>query len=96
MSLKLSAPQPLAAVDPEHGVRSFHALAAGAVAHTVAISSVRRNMPAPIPVLVRGRLAVDRRAQGIQLVHRAIAVSQNTGVVCGPCWFMRSLNSVKA
>lgn len=75
-------------VDDEQRVRGFYALAAGAVAHTTATSSVRRNMPDPIPVMVLGRLAVDRRAQGIQLgaallqdaVHRAIAVSQNTGV----------------
>jgi GNAT superfamily N-acetyltransferase len=124
MSLKLSAPQPLAAVhllggfecgepaldewlkrralsnqlsgasrtfvvvDDEQRVRGFYALAAGAVAHQMATSSVRRNMPDPVPVMVLGRLAVDRRAQGIQLgaallqdaVHRAINVSQNTGV----------------
>lgn len=75
-------------VDDEQRVRGFYALAAGAVAHQVATSSVRRNMPDPVPVLVLGRLAVDRRAQGIQLgaallqdaVHRAITVSQNTGV----------------
>lgn len=75
-------------VDDEQRVRGFYALAAGAVAHTTATSPVRRNMPDPIPVMVLGRLAVDRRAQGIQLgaallqdaVHRAIAVSQNTGV----------------
>jgi GNAT superfamily N-acetyltransferase len=75
-------------VDDEQRVRGFYALAAGAVAHQMAPSSVRRNMPDPVPVKVLGRLAVDRRAQGIQLgaallqdaVHRAIAVSQNTGV----------------
>ena len=75
-------------VDDEQRVRGFYALAAGAVAHQMANSSVRRNMPDPVPVMVLGRLAVDRRAQGIQLgaallqdtVHRAIAVSQNTGV----------------
>lgn len=75
-------------VDDEQRVRGFYALAAGAVAHQMATSSVRRNMPDPVPVMVLGRLAVDRRAQGIQLgaallqdaVHRAITVSQNTGV----------------
>ncbi len=75
-------------VDDKQRVRGFYALAAGAVAHTTATSPVRRNMPDPIPVMVLGRLAVDRRAQGIQLgaallqdaVHRAIAVSQHTGV----------------
>lgn len=75
-------------VDDAYRVRGFYALAAGAVAHQTATSSVKRNMPDPIPVMVLGRLAVDRRAQGIQLgaallqdaAHRAIMVSQNTGV----------------
>lgn len=124
MSLKLSAPQPLAAthvladfecgepaldewlkrramnnqatgasrtfvvVDEENRVLGFYAMAAGAVAHQMATSSVRRNMPDPVPVMVLGRLAVDRRAQGIKLgaamlqdaVNRAITVSRNTGV----------------
>lgn len=124
MSLKLFAPQPLAAmhqlddfacgesaldewlkrramnnqltgasrtfvvVDAEDRVCGFYAMAAGAVSHQLATSSVRRNMPDPIPVMVLGRLAVDRRAQGVRLgaamlqdaVKRAITVSQNTGV----------------
>lgn len=124
MSLKLSAPQPLAAthllndfacgehalddwlkrramnnqlngasrtfvvVDEENRVRGFYAMAAGAVSHQLATSAVRRNRPDPVPVMVLGRLAVDRRAQGIKLgaamlqdaVNRAIAVSRNTGV----------------
>lgn len=124
MSLRLSAPQPLAAthllkdfecgehvlddwlkrramnnqlsgasrtfvaVDVENRVRGFYAMAAGAVSHQLATSVVRRNMPDPVPVMVLGRLALDRRAQGIRLgaamlrdaVNRAIAVSRNTGV----------------
>ncbi len=75
-------------VDEGERVFGYYALAAGAVAHQLATGAVRRNMPDPIPVLVLGRLAVDRRAQGIQLgagmlqdaVNRAITVSQNTGV----------------
>lgn len=76
-------------VDEENRVRGFYAMAAGAVSHQLATSAVRRNMPDPVPVMVLGRLAVDRRAQqGIKLgaamlqdaVNRAIAVSQNTGV----------------
>lgn len=124
MSLRLSAPQPLAAthllddfecaepaldewlkrramnnqltgasrtfvvVDEENRVLGYYAMAAGAVAHQLATHSVRRNMPDPVPVMVLGRLAVDRRAQGIKLgaamlqdaVNRAISVSHNTGV----------------
>lgn len=63
-------------------------MAAGAVAHQLATSTVRRNMPDPVPVMVLARLAVDQTAQGIKLgpamlqdaVNRAITVSQNTGV----------------
>ena len=75
-------------VDGADQVLGYYALAAGAVAHQLATGAVRRNMPDPVPVLVLGRLAVDSRAQGIQLgagmlqdaVNRAISVSQNTGV----------------
>jgi GNAT superfamily N-acetyltransferase len=75
-------------VDEENRVRGFYAMAAGAVSHQLATRSVRRNMPDPVPVMVLGRLAVDRRAQVIKLgaallqdaVNRAIAVSQHTGV----------------
>jgi len=75
-------------VDEESRVCGYYAMAAGAVSHQLATSAVRRNMPDPVPVMVLGRLAVDRRAQGIKLgaamlqdaVNRAIVVSQNTGV----------------
>ena len=74
--------------DGQDRVFGYYAMAAGAVAHQSATSGVRRNMPDPIPVMVLARLAVDHRAQGIQLgagllqdaVHRAVAVSQNAGV----------------
>ncbi|MDZ4377308.1 MAG: GNAT family N-acetyltransferase [Xanthomonadaceae bacterium] len=80
--------QNLWVVDEENRVRGFYAMAAGAVSHQLATSAVRRNMPDPVPVMVPGRLAVDRRAQGIKLgaamahdaVNRAIVVSRNTGV----------------
>jgi Acetyltransferases len=45
-------------------VVGYYALAAGAVERDDAPGKVRRNMPAPIPVIILGRLAVDRRAQG--------------------------------
>ena len=124
MSLRLCAPQPLAAAhrldafscgeisldqwlkrralpnqstgasrtfvvaDQEGHVFGYYAMAAGAVSHPMATSGVRRNMPDPVPVMVLARLAVDLRAQGMQLgaallqdaVNRAVVVSQNTGV----------------
>lgn len=74
--------------DAEGRVFGYHALAAGAVAHAVATGVVRRNMPDPVPVLVLGRLAVDRGAQGMHLgaallqdaVKRAVGVAEHAGV----------------
>jgi GNAT superfamily N-acetyltransferase len=74
--------------DASGRVYGFYAIAAGAVAHQQAISSVKRNMPDPVPVLVLGRLAVDLQAQGIKLgaallkdaVLRAQTIAQNAGV----------------
>lgn len=75
-------------LDENRFVVGYYALAAGAVAHEGATGAARRNMPDPIPVLVLGRLAVARRAQGLKLgaallqdaVFRAMAVSENAGV----------------
>ena len=75
-------------VNREDHVFGYYALAVGAVSHQMTASSVRRNMPDPVPVIVLGRLAVDRRAQGVKLgasllqdaVNRAFAVSRDAGV----------------
>jgi GNAT superfamily N-acetyltransferase len=45
-------------------VVAFYSLAYGAVTHSEAPGRIRRNMPDPIPVMVLGRLAVDREFQG--------------------------------
>lgn len=45
-------------------VLAYYALASGAVASDGATGRFRRNMPNPIPVVVLGRLAVDRELQG--------------------------------
>ncbi len=74
--------------DQDGRVCGYYALAAGAVALQLATSSVRRNMPDPVPVMVLARLAVDRSTQGQHLgasllqdaVNRVVAVSQNAGV----------------
>lgn len=74
--------------DEQQRVFGYYAMAAGAVSHPLATSSVKRNMPDPVPVMVLARLAVDRAAQGIHLgaallqdaVSRAVAVSHNAGV----------------
>ena len=69
-------------------VLGYYALAAGAVSHVQATGAIRRNMPEPIPVLVLGRLAVDRSQQGRALgaallkdaVLRTLAVASEIGV----------------
>jgi GNAT superfamily N-acetyltransferase len=74
--------------DQNNGVYGYYAIAAGAVSHHNSTSSVRRNMPDPVPVIVLARLAVDYRAQGNHLgasllqdaVNRAVMVAQNAGV----------------
>ena len=74
--------------DKTDAVLGYYAMAAGAVALQAASSTVRRNMPDPIPVLVLARLAVDKQVQGMQLgaallqdaVKRALHVAQHTGV----------------
>lgn len=52
-------------------VMAYYALASGAVKVTEAPSRFRRNMPDPIPVVVLGRLAIDRSLQG-QGIGRAL------------------------
>jgi len=52
-------------------VRAYYALASSAVAIGSARGRFRRNMPDPIPVVILGRLAVDRAWQG-QGIGRAL------------------------
>jgi GNAT superfamily N-acetyltransferase len=74
--------------DEALNVMGYYALAAGAVAHDNARRNIRQNMPDPIPVMVLARLAVDLRAQGLQLgaallqdaLQRSMQVAQHTGV----------------
>ena len=54
-------------VSAEGRVVGYYALATGAVAQRQATGNVRRNMPDPVPVMVLGRLAIDRAYQGQKL-----------------------------
>lgn len=45
-------------------VLAYYALASSAIAVNLASGRFHRNMPEPIPVVVLGRLAVDRSCQG--------------------------------
>jgi len=48
----------------EKRVVGYYSLAVGAVAHVGAPGRVKRNMPDPVPVMVLGRLAIDKDFQG--------------------------------
>jgi len=69
-------------------VIGYYSLSAGAIGHAAAPKAMRRNMPDPLPVLLLGRLAVDRRYhnQGLgsallrDAMLRAVNVSGDAGV----------------
>jgi GNAT superfamily N-acetyltransferase len=68
-------------------VVGYYCLATGAIDHNVSPSQLRRNMPDPIPVLVLGRLAVDRciqnRKLGRVLVRDAILRAMQVAKIAG-------------
>lgn len=69
-------------------VIGYYSLSAGAISHEAAPKAMRRNMPDPLPVLLLGRLAVDKRYhnQGIgqallrDAMLRGVNVSGDAGV----------------
>jgi GNAT superfamily N-acetyltransferase len=52
------------AVCADRRVVGYYALSAGAIVHTHAPGRIKRNTPDPIPVVVLGRLAVDKTFHG--------------------------------
>lgn len=69
-------------------VIGYYSLSAGAISHEAAPKAMPRNMPHPLPVLLLGRLAVDRRYhnQGLgrsllrDAMMRAVNVAGDAGV----------------
>lgn len=69
-------------------VIGYYSLSAGAISHENAPKSMRRNMPDPLPILLLGRLAIDkayhRQGLGSALLRdamiRAVSVANDTGV----------------
>jgi GNAT superfamily N-acetyltransferase len=69
-------------------VIGYYTLSAGSISHATAPRAMRRNMPNPLPVLLLGRLAIDRRHQNQGLgqallrdaMLRAVSVAHDAGV----------------
>ena len=72
----------------ERQVMGYYALATGSVRREEAPGHVKRRMPEPIPVMILGRLAVDRRWQGKRVgqgllkdaVLRTLNVAKQAGI----------------
>jgi GNAT superfamily N-acetyltransferase len=72
----------------DNKVIGYYALASGSVERLMAPKAIARNMPQPIPVIVLGRLAVDRQFQGQRLgaallkdaMLRTLTIAQNVGI----------------
>lgn len=75
-------------LDDDGQIAGYYTLSSGSVEPAQAPGSIRRNMPSPVPALLMGRLAVDRKHQGHGLgamllydaVARCATVAQNAGV----------------
>jgi GNAT superfamily N-acetyltransferase len=69
-------------------VIGYYSLSAGVISHDALPKAMRRNMPDPLPILLLGRLAVDRRyhnqgiGQGLlrDAMLRAVNVAGDAGV----------------
>lgn len=69
-------------------VVAYYTLASGAVTHENAPGWAKRNMPDPLPAIVLGRLAVDRKHQGkgigkhllLQAMQRSLEAAAQVGV----------------
>ena len=74
--------------DKNNEVVGYYSLSAGAISRGSAPKSMQRNMPDSLPVLVLGRLAIDRiyhnKGLGSALLRdamiRSVSIAQNAGV----------------
>ena len=74
-------------------VIGYYSLSAGAICHEAAPKKMRRNMPNPLPILLLGRLAVDKRYHNMGIgqallrdaMMRAVNISGDLGMPeCSP------------
>jgi GNAT superfamily N-acetyltransferase len=71
----------------EKRVAGYYSLAVGAATHEQVPGRVRRNMPDPVPVMILGRLAVDKAFQGqgigTGLLKDAVLRTMQAAVIAG-------------
>ena len=75
-------------ISQDDNVVGYYVLATGSVIHKDAPSKIKRNMPEPVPVMVLGRLAVDKNAQSMGIgrgllkdaILRTITVAKQAGI----------------
>jgi GNAT superfamily N-acetyltransferase len=71
----------------ERRIVGYYCLSAGAIQHVEAPGKIRRNMPEPIPLIVMGRLAVDRefhgRGLGPALLQHALERTRAAAEIAG-------------
>lgn len=74
-------------VTAQRRVVGYYTLAVGAVAHAEAHARIKRNMPDPVPVMVLGRLAVDKDFQnlgiGTGLLRDAVLRTSQAAEIAG-------------
>lgn len=69
-------------------VIGYYTLSAGAISHETAPKAMRRNMPNPLPILLLGRLAIDKsyhnKGLGSALLRdmliRSVSVASDAGI----------------
>lgn len=70
-------------------VIGYYSLSTGAINHSSALKAMRRNMPDPLPVLLLGRLTIDRKYHNLGLgsallrdaILRAVNIAGEVGIV---------------
>ena len=81
-------------------VVGYYCLASGALELSDTPTSIRRNMPDPVPVAILGRLAVDKSCQGrglrVALLQDAVVRTAQAGGILGICRLLVHALSIEA
>ena len=81
----------------EREIRGYYTLSAGSIARAEATGPVARRAPDPVPVILLGRMAVDKRYQsqgyGSEMLRHAIGQALSAATTVGArCFLVHALN----